>query len=143
VQRAGIKNEISREIRKGIKEEDLTRIVSTDKNDTSICWIKAGKEFKYLSEMYDVVKTKTFHHTKIFYCIRDSKENRLINGFSNSHKAKKEAERRLKRTFSNHFFSPLFHLSENNYATDFIFNTLNSHFETSKVITPSPPPRLA
>jgi hypothetical protein len=90
-----LQKQIRREIRQGLSEKDLTLISVPINDESGICWIKAGKEFTYKGEMYDVVKIRIRDNQKFFYCINDTKEKKLIDGFSKMNESSQKARRLL------------------------------------------------
>ena len=77
-----IQKEVTQEIRQGTAEKDLTLITVSINDESGICWLKAGKEFTYRGEMFDVVKIKICKDKKYIYCINDTREKKLISDFS-------------------------------------------------------------
>jgi len=63
--------DIKQEIRKGLKESDLSLIVVAANVEKQLCWLKPGKEFRFKGELFDIFKTKTIDQQKHFYCIKD------------------------------------------------------------------------
>ena len=53
-----VREEAEYEIRKGLKDEDLTLIVVTPGREQEITWTKKDREFRYRGSMYDVVRIK-------------------------------------------------------------------------------------
>ena len=90
-----IQKEVRREIRQGLAEKDLTIITVPISDESGICWLKAGKEFTYRGEMFDVVKIKIVKDKKCFYCINDTKEKKLISDFSKNNESGPKARKLL------------------------------------------------
>jgi len=90
-----IQKEVRREIRQGLAEKDLTIITVPVSDESGICWLKAGKEFTYRGEMFDVVKIKIVKDKKCFYCINDTKEKKLISDFSKNNESGPKARKLL------------------------------------------------
>lgn len=77
-QKYQIRKEIKREIRAGISENDLIKIVVTSENKKELIW-KDSKEFSFKGKMYDVVHSEKINsNTQIYHCISDSQETKLI-----------------------------------------------------------------
>ena len=93
--KSSIQKEIRREIRQGLAEKDLTLIIVPVNDESGICWIKAGKEFTFRGEMFDVVKIKISDNKKIYYCINDVKEKKLIARFSKCNESNQKARKLL------------------------------------------------
>jgi len=62
----------------GVSENDLTKIEITSENENQFIW-KDSKEFSYKGTMFDVVHIETIDkNTKIYHCISDAQETKLI-----------------------------------------------------------------
>ena len=133
--------EIAQEIRKGLQEKDLTLIMLPLNHQEDISWIKHSKEFRYKGEMYDVVKIKVLNHTKMYYCLNDSKEKQLIAGFHKTHNTRKDAEKRLKRGFTYNFCFQPYSLAENTRAIVVPFATIQILYTPGAIDIHSPPPK--
>lgn len=142
VLKLNIHKEIRHEIEKGLKEKELSLIIVSNSNKADICWTKPDKEFKYKGEMYDVVKVKIKNQKRYYYCINDSKENRLIAHFDKSQHAKKSIEKIVNRTH-NLYFPLQFSLSTNRCTSDFRYLTMDVFYASTIVDTLSPPPKSA
>lgn len=135
--------EVRQEIRKGLKEEDLTLFVVPAEGESGLHWIKPDKEFRYKGEMYDVVKIKTFQQKKYCYCLNDSKEKQLITHFNRSHNSKRDTEKKLKSGFSYSSYFPQYTLARNQYAVDLDFTAPCIMYSPASVDILSPPPKSA
>jgi hypothetical protein len=135
-----IQKEIRQEIRKGLAEKDLTVISVPLDDESGIRWLKAGKEFTYHGEMFDVVKIKTDKDKKYFYCINDAKEKKLLADFSNHN----EPDSKTRKLLS--FFQYIYILQAESFFN--ILETSNHDYcinsfaivSTIKEVT-SPPPK--
>lgn len=137
----GIQKEMEEEIGGSYADQDLALIIIPDKGESGISWIKPGKEFQYKGEMYDVVKTKNLPEKKQYYCLNDNKEKLLIANFNKTRKAKKEAEKRLKRVFNYTFFLQPFTITKNIYPVKLTFTKIGSFYRSNTIDIYSPPPR--
>lgn len=95
IQKHQIRREIKREIRAGISENDLIKIEVTSENKEKLIW-KDSKEFSFKGKMYDVVRSeKIDENTKVYHCILDSQETKLIAQYNKElqkkHKNKKNS----------------------------------------------------
>lgn len=90
-----IQKEIRQAIKKGLAEKDLTVIAVPLDDESGIRWLKAGKEFAFHGEMFDVVKIRTDKDKKYFYCINDAKEKKLLADFSKHHGQDSKARKLL------------------------------------------------
>jgi hypothetical protein len=95
IARSNIQKEIKQEIRKGLAEKDLTQISVPVGDESAIAWIKPGKEFTYAGAMYDVVKSEIRKGRKIYYCIDDVKEKKLVAGFAKMNESNQKARKLL------------------------------------------------
>ncbi len=138
-----IKKEVRQEIRKGLKDEDLTVIIMPENDEAGIIWLKPGKEFRYNDEMYDVVKIHYKHQKKYYHCITDKKEKQLIADFQKSHNSKSESEKKIKRTFTYNFYPQQFTYINNLYSIDYTFSILDVLYTSNAIDVLSPPPKTA
>ncbi|MEI8202542.1 MAG: hypothetical protein WCH34_05990 [Bacteroidota bacterium] len=137
-----IQSDVRNQIINGLQDKDLTLFVVPQNDKSGITWEEPEKEFSYKGAMYDVVRIKTIHQTKYYYCINDVKEQQLISQFKKSH-SKKETEKRLKTNFNIQYLAQVFSLIHNNTATDYIFETIVLLYKSNCLDIHSPPPRLA
>lgn len=72
------KNEIRTEIESGIFKKELTELIIDKKDLAEIQWVEDDKEMRFRGAMYDVVKYSETNNTITFYCIEDSKEDKLF-----------------------------------------------------------------
>jgi hypothetical protein len=135
-----IQREIKQQIRKGLKEEDLSLIVTDTHNESEIRWIKPGKEFRFEGELYDIVKTRIIDQKTCYYCIRDIKEKQLIANYTKTHNNRKRAENTIKKLSQNPLFFQKITTSFNISSTDFHYNSKSSGITAKYLIIPSPPP---
>lgn len=77
-QRDSIRSEIKHRIKQGIAEQDLHLFTFTTAQLQDIAWERAGKEFKLLSQMYDVVRAETNGDTTYYWCVNDTEESILF-----------------------------------------------------------------
>ena len=138
-----IKKSVKIEIKKGIKESELSVITISLKDNHRLRWIKPDREFRYQGEMYDVVKVKVKNGKKYIYCLNDIKEKQLINNFIKKNKSDKKARRNIKRSnliikYINYSNSFLVNLNIN----DFVNKSWQFIYNSNIVQTSSPPPKL-
>ncbi len=72
------KKEIKSRIKNGIPEKELIRIEIDEANSSELMWIKVNKEFIYLGEMYDIVRSEVENSGSVYYCIPDKQEKKLF-----------------------------------------------------------------
>jgi hypothetical protein len=135
-----IQNEVRQEIREGMADKDLTLITVPLNDESGICWIKAGKEFTFRGEMFDVVKIKISNDKKYLYCINDSKEKKLISDFSKNH----ESDQKAKKLLSS--FSYIYILQQGAFLNILVSSDHNFYiksYNTASVVSEvnSPPPK--
>ena len=135
-----LKNEIRNEIIKGLDEKDLSLIVVSQSDKTSLRWVEAGKEFRYKGEMYDVVKVKIVNKALQYYCLKDSKEQQLINRFSKTN-SKKKNEKTNKTHLNNLYTAQTFSFQQKLTASDITYPGLHIFYESAFPEIHSPPPR--
>jgi hypothetical protein len=135
-----IRNEIKAQIRSGIQEKDLAIIEINKNNPSELKWLKAGKEFIYHGEMYDVVKSISTPDGNVYYCIHDVKEKKLISEFARKNDSTHKARRILAGININFTFQTgnPFHILENSNHEFFIpvFEILSKIKEVA-----DPPPK--
>lgn len=73
-----IRKEIKRQIKRGVRDEDLFSIEVNAQNEHEFVWIK-NHEFRYQGRLYDVVKTEPCNQGKIYWCINDIQEQQLFS----------------------------------------------------------------
>jgi hypothetical protein len=100
-----VRNEIRREIEKGIPEGDLIVISVSAGMTDRIDWIEAGREFRWEGEMYDVVKSRADGDRIDYFCLKDGKEKELIAGYEKSHSNRGNQDRKPVGAFHLYFFS--------------------------------------
>lgn len=71
------RREVKQQIKKGVPESELHRIVVTG-NEDKMSWVKPNKEFVLNGNMYDVVRRETEEGKLVFYCINDEQEEQLF-----------------------------------------------------------------
>jgi hypothetical protein len=136
-----IQREIRREIRQGLSEKDLTLITVPVNDESGICWIKPGKEFTYMGEMYDVVKIRIRDNQEFIYCINDHKEKKLVAGFSKMNESSQKARKLLGNFHHIYVIQPesFFHINETSDHDYYI----RSFDATSKIVEVTiPPPKF-
>lgn len=88
IQQYQLRKEIIHQIKNGITDTDLVRITIYPENKEELIWKDKEEEFSYKGTMYDIVYVETIaEDTKIYHCISDSNETKLIAKY---HKANKK-----------------------------------------------------
>ncbi len=138
-----IRNEVQNQIDNLPSLEDLTVIEINHSDISNIEWKKQGKEFKYNNNMYDIVSSDTGSHSIKFYCLQDTKENKLNSTYAKSLNRHLKLKRRLKRSHNMLYFSD--HLFNNLVAQNSLqIMQNNGELPISNYLkVPSPPPRLS
>jgi len=138
-----IQKELKKEIRRGLKDEELSLIVISADMKNEIVWIKQHKEFLYHGEMYDLVKTEIQDQKIYYYCINDIKEKQLIANFNKNHNSKKELEKKLKQPLNTKYFPQQFSLTNNSKTHNYTYGTISIQYKLNTLPPPSPPPKFA
>jgi len=135
-----VRNEIREQIEKGLTDKELTEIILPAEHSSWLQTFIPDKEFRYKGEMYDVVRTKTIHHQKHYYCLKDTREKQLVDKFIRDNLSKKKAAK-FKRIPLKYFphFSRL--LPSLNRLMVKIYPII-SHYHSRIPETGSPPPRM-
>ena len=73
IEQIRIKEEIKEKIISNLPENELVLIKIPSSDGKKITWVEDGKEFRYESNMFDVVKIKKGIDTTYYYCFCDVK----------------------------------------------------------------------
>jgi hypothetical protein len=76
--RAHVKKEIKKKFIAAVGYQKLTKLAVSKQNEDRLKWHEE-KEFEYLGEMYDVVKSETSGDTTYYWCWWDHEETDLNN----------------------------------------------------------------
>lgn len=79
VQQLVVRREIKRQIKRGLRDDELHVITVSSENQHELTW-KEENEFEYHGRMYEVVRKQTSHHSVTYYCINDTQEEALFAG---------------------------------------------------------------
>jgi hypothetical protein len=137
-----IVEEISHEIRMGMKKENLSKLILSKSETKHICWIKQDKEFIYRGEMYDVVNLRTQNQNLVIQCYKDVREKKLISDFTKTHDPKRTAELQTKKIYSILYFQQILTLKKNTLVTDFLFPHCISLYKSNSILKHFPPPKM-
>lgn len=77
VQQVSIRREIKRQIKRGLREDELHVITVTAENKHELTW-EEENEFEYRGNMYDVVRQETLNGSTKYFCINDRQEETLF-----------------------------------------------------------------
>jgi hypothetical protein len=134
-----IQKEVRQEIRRGLAEKDLTLITVPIGDESGIRWIKPGKEFTFRGEMYDVVKIKILKDKKIYSCINDTKEKKLIADFAKNNESSSKTKRLLGHFHYTYIIQPdnLFHIIESSNH-DYCIKSFELESAVKEVTLPPP-----
>jgi len=135
------KEEMEKEIKKGLDDKYLTLIIVSPDKMGDIHWTKSGKEFRYQGLMYDVVRTETKGMNKHYYCINDAKEKRLFDHLCKSQSKTKEAEKKLKSIPYNLYCQHYYSLITTFLSGSHEFYPLNFFYKSNILEISSPPPK--
>ena len=144
-----VRQEIKQHIKKGIPENELTQIIVTPENKNQLNW-EHEKEFRYKSEMYDVVKKEIIDGTTIlYYCIADNQETTLFANLDEQVKKNMNTKNNGNNPVKNLFklLSNIYSLPQKYVWILFETNTANtyeySYYYTSPLLDiASPPPKM-
>lgn len=145
-----IKKEIKREIKLGLQSEELSVIRFSNSEIKNIIWVKKNKEFIYLDQMFDIVKSISEDNYITYYCINDKQEKKLFkdleqqvlkqienNKNSKNNSTKKNFENITKTCFYEELSLLLF--------PQCCFNSFCDHnesFTSIDLLISTPPPRI-
>ncbi|WP_421750729.1 hypothetical protein [Croceimicrobium sp.] len=76
-----IRQEVKSRIKAGIPEEELIAFRWNSIKEQAQ-WTKAGKEFRYRGEMFDIIRIEGSDSDLLFYCFADLKEKGLFDGLN-------------------------------------------------------------
>jgi len=136
-----IHKEIEQTIRNGLKDEELILIEISGNHTSDIIWIEQNKEFRLNGEMYDVVRIIKKYDRISYYCINDSREEKLIANFKKAHNTKKETDKKNKTTFHLQYFPQKIVSTLFDSATEFRYPILTSMYNSNIIDIQSPPPK--
>jgi len=138
-----INEEIEQQIRKGVKESDLTVIVVPAAGTKELAWIKPGKEFRYRGELYDIVHSTAIGQKKSYSCINDRKEKQLIAAYHKSQNSRKESDKKIKSNLNDRYFPAHIELISIPSISDIGYTSHACIFISNTLLIPSPPPKQA
>lgn len=134
-----IRREVKALIRKGLNEDDLTKITVTADNINDIEWVKEGRELVYHGEMYDVVKAEKTRSGIVLSCFNDKKEGRLLARCMNNTNASRIFHK-FRKSFV--FVHPLVADEIQLVLPQSFSAVMNSEFHSPELAVLSPPPRF-
>jgi len=137
---SNIQQEIQHEIEKGLTLHDITLIVIPVERKSELIWIKPGREFRYHDEMYDVIRMSRKERKEYYYCIRDSREKKLISDFGKRKSSKSDNEKLIKGIFNFHYTSTRILLKTELPSTGFSFVPYRVFYTSRAADINSPPP---
>ena len=137
-----IQLEIKHGIRKGLKEKDLSIIIVSLNNEKEIEWTKKNKEFRYKGMMYDIVKTKIKSNKKIYYCINDIKEKKLIANYTKHNRRRNKVLLKLKKILSNKYLPENYSINNKIGKANVYFAEYQFFYKSRFIGTLSPPPKF-
>lgn len=70
--------EVKRILKENVPENELVQIFVSTAEIAFIHWTKEGKEFRFMDQMYDVVKSVFKPDGVLLYCLHDAKESKLF-----------------------------------------------------------------
>ncbi|HET6273689.1 MAG TPA: hypothetical protein VFG32_11950 [Bacteroidota bacterium] len=143
-----VRKEIKRQIKEAVPQKDLTLITIAEGEESALNWIK-DNEFRYMGNLFDVVRYSRQNDTTYYYCVNDTQEELLFENLDahvktqmNADGAAQKTADLFKSTIKDHFPQSLtFSLYPPSgivliTSPDLFFDSF-----TSDVLTP--PPRIA
>lgn len=91
IEQTRIRREIKRQIKRGLRSEDLHVLEFLPEDIKELEWIKAN-EFRYKGQLYDIVKAENCGKWKIYWCINDIQEQQLFSKLDEWVKKKSDQE---------------------------------------------------
>ena len=76
-ERHEIREKVERKLLNSIEKSELIRIVGSDKNSSKLKWERAGKEFEFEGNFYDIVYSESVFGITYYYCLSDKEETKL------------------------------------------------------------------
>lgn len=76
-QKEEIRENIEQKIIKNLPKSELNLIIANEENLAKIDWERAGKEFEFEGDFYDIVFTEIKLGTAYYYCFKDKNETIL------------------------------------------------------------------
>lgn len=129
IMQLGIQEEMELRIAASIPTEQLHAIAVGSSEEVD--WQRAGKEFKFRNDLYDVVRSESRGDSTVYYCVKDSEEEKLFDGFEElakkemNRKGEQEAGKDLLKIFFNLYAesSPAAVVSEEHMPAFFHYST--------------------
>ena len=137
-----INTEVKNEIRKGLKEEDLSLIIVSVNDRQEIFWTRKDKEFRYKGSMYDVVSTEVKGQKIYYYCLNDVKEKQLLARFQQTNRRRAKTLMNLKRVMGSKYFTEKPSFTTDLCTTGILFSEYQEHYHSLIPETNSPPPKF-
>lgn len=133
--------DIRAEIRKNLKDEILTLIIVPNNKVSQIHWIRKNDEFIYDGKMFDIVRVKSTHNEKYFYCINDEKEKQLISDYQKKCDQNNKSNTLLRQISNSTFFFTFFSLVITLPINTICFSEYDFGYKSMIIDILSPPPR--
>lgn len=116
-------------------------LVFTIGNEIGVKWIKKQKEFIYHGQMYDVVSCKVSGKQVFYYCVKDSKEKKLIADFETKNRSNNRTNQITRKITQSQFILPYPTLALFRHPVIFCFFQLAWQYLPPVKNTLSPPPK--
>jgi hypothetical protein len=137
-----INTEVQNEIRKGLKEENLSLIIVPLNGRQEILWTKKDKEFRYKGSMYDVVSTEVRGQKIYYYCLDDVREKQLIARYDRNNRRRTKTLMNLKRVMGSKYFTEKSSFTIDLCKTGILFSEYQEQYLSIIPETNSPPPKF-
>ena len=145
IEQIRIKEEIKEKIISNLPENELILIKIPSFDSKKITWVEDGKEFRYESNMFDVVKIKKGIDTTYYYCFCDVKESKLLAHLDKLIKEQtdnSQSRSNLKKQEINYFFHEIL-FTQCLTKTPVVYFIYPSSYESIVTDVLSPPPRIS
>lgn len=143
-----VRKEIKRQIKEAVPQKDLVLITIAEGDEGALHWIK-DNEFRYMGNLFDVVRHRTENDTTYYYCVNDPQEELLFENLDAHIRTQMNADRTAQKaadvfkSITKDYFPPCLTFSLYPPAGIVLIATPDLFFDsfTSDVLTP--PPRIA
>lgn len=146
IRKAHIQSDIKNAIKEGIPKHKLVefRFHKEDNAWINLEWTKRDKEFRYNSQMYDIIETKSSNDTVYFQCVHDVKETgpyRLLDLMTQNKSSK---DKSIVVYWSKQIYYPMNEIVNQNFAINEYSKKENLFYTEVNfnqfVEAPQPPP---
>lgn len=143
-----VRKEIKRQIKEAVPQKDLVLITIAEGEESALHWIK-DHEFRYLGNLFDVVRHRTQNDTTYYYCVNDTHEELLFENLDAHVRAQMNADGAAQKTadvfksITKDYFLQSLTFSFYPPAGIVLIATPDLFFASFTSDVPTPPPRIA